>query len=125
VKDDPFLGKYVLAIMNSRLMTWYIRDVVFNRAYLTMHMDDPYLGQLPIKLIPEEEQKRTVTLVDRILKLQGKLSKTKYTLFTATEYIETQEQLRKLNKQIDEKVFDIYGLSASQRHLINQLVPYT
>jgi hypothetical protein len=125
VKDERFNEKYVLAILNSKLMTWYIRDVVFNRAELTMHMDDPYLGQLPIKLIPKKKQQPFVRIVDKLLDLRKILGRTEYTLFTHAEYNKAVKESTRLNAELDERVFDLYGLSKEERESIKHLVPYT
>ena len=125
VKDQKFDEKYVLAIMNSKLMTWYIRDVVFNRAELTMHMDDPYLGQLPIKLAPRKQQQSVVRIVDRLLGLRKVLGRTEYTLFTHIEYNKAMREYARLNAKLDELVFDLYELTNKEEGIIKQLIPYT
>jgi hypothetical protein len=125
VRDNRFDEKYVLAIMNSKLMTWYIRDVVFNRAELTMHMDDPYLGQLPIKLVPRKQQQSIVRIVDRLLDLRKVLARTEYTLFTHVEYNKAVKEHARLNAKLDELVYDLYALTEKEKEIIKQLIPYT
>ncbi len=48
---DPF---YLMALLNSSLLNAYLRDVVISHATLTVHLDDPTLGSLPIALPPDE-----------------------------------------------------------------------
>lgn len=125
VKDDRFDEKYVLAIMNSKLMTWYIRDVIFNRAELTMHMDDPYLGQLPLKIVPRKQQKTIIGIVDRLLDLRKVLGKTEYTLFTHEVYNKAVREHTRLNARLDELVFKLYGLTEKEKETIKRLIQYT
>ncbi len=125
VEDERFDEKFVLAIMNSKLMTWYLRDVVFNRAELTMHMDDPYLGQVPIKVVPKKDQQKIVRIVDRLLELRKILGKTEYTLFTHLEYNKAVKEQKRLNGKLDELVFDLYGLTENEKAIITRLIPYT
>ena len=125
VRDERFDEKYVLAVINSKLMTWYLRDVIFNRAELTMHMDDPYLGKLPIKLVPKEQQRSIVRIVDRLIDLRRVLKKTEYTLFTHVEYNKALKEQTRLNSKLDELVFDLYGLTEEEKKIIRQLITYT
>jgi len=125
VNDHDFMDKYVLAIMNSKLGTFYIRDVIFNRAVLTMHMDKPYLGQLPIRIAKKSIQEKFVAIVDRIIQLKTDLAKIGYDIFTSPEFISKNRQLMKLNSQLDDMVYEIYDLSADEKREAKRLIPYT
>lgn len=49
ISIDPF---YLLGLLNSRLLEIYFQLVITNRAQLTLHLDTPTLGSLPI-LVPD------------------------------------------------------------------------
>ena len=54
----------VLAILNSDVITFYLRYAIINNSELTVHLDKPYLGKIPIK-----NPKRTLTkIISNILK---------------------------------------------------------
>jgi hypothetical protein len=125
ITDTNFLDKYVLAIMNSKLGTFYIRDVIFNRALLTMHMDKPYLGQLPIKVAPKSIQEQFSTKVDQIIQLKKDLQRTGYNLYTSSEVVKKTKELNKLNSELNEMVYDLYELSLNEKRLIKKLIQYT
>lgn len=125
ITDPDFIDKYVLAIMNSKLGTFYIRDAIFNRAILTMHMDRPYLGQLPIKVVSKAIQRKFVRKVDRILQIKRDLLKIGYDLFTSSEFITKKRQLDRLNSELDEMVYDLYNLSSDEKGVIESLIPYS
>lgn len=40
---------YIAGILNSKLINFYFQNVINNRSRLTIHMDEPYLGKIPIK----------------------------------------------------------------------------
>lgn len=59
--------KYILAILNSKLMEFYFQNVISNRARLNIHMDGPYLGKLPIKEIDKYAQENICKRVDKLI----------------------------------------------------------
>jgi hypothetical protein len=46
-ETDPW---FVLALLNSRFMSWYAHVFVFGGAVRTMHLDASYVGRLPVPL---------------------------------------------------------------------------
>lgn len=48
--DDPALACYLVAYMNSALVERYARDMILNRATLTVHFDRPTLGSVPVRV---------------------------------------------------------------------------
>lgn len=64
---DRYDYRYLLAIINSELMEFYFQNTINNRSKLTIHMDKPYLGRIPIK-VPDNESK-IISQVDKILQL--------------------------------------------------------
>lgn len=125
VTDKSFLEKYVLAVMNSKLGSFYIRDVIFNRAVLTMHMDKPYLGQLPIKIVSKATQEKIADKADKIMEIKKELSGTKFDIYNASQVNAKRKLLKALNGDLNERIYDIYGLDRHERQIIARLIPYT
>ena len=48
--DRPELMYYLLAYLNSALVDRYVRDMILNRADLTVHFDRPTIGPLPVRI---------------------------------------------------------------------------
>ena len=48
--EDPAWACYLVAYLNSRLVVRYVRDMILNRATLTVHFDAPTIGALPVRL---------------------------------------------------------------------------
>lgn len=82
LKDDCSHNlKYVLALLNSKLLNAYYRLNFTNKSDLTVNISKTYLEQLPIHKInflnPESKSKheKLVELVEKILKLNKELNK--------------------------------------------------
>ena len=123
VTDKRFEEKYVLGIMVSKLMSWYLRDVIFNRATLTMHMDDDYLGQLPIKIADQHIQNEIIITVDKLLNLYSKPMPAN-NLLTYAEHKLYVDKSEELNRELNEKVFNLYGLSQQQKEYVEAMINY-
>ena len=53
--DDPekYPYEYIVTLLNSTLMTFYLRYAIINDSTLTIHLDEPYIGKIPIRNTPE------------------------------------------------------------------------
>ena len=47
---DPAIACYLVAYLNSSLVDRYVRDMILNRATLTVHFDSPTIGALPVRV---------------------------------------------------------------------------
>ncbi|MBK7975229.1 MAG: N-6 DNA methylase [Deltaproteobacteria bacterium] len=95
---DPF---YLMALLNSSLLAAYLRDVVISHATLTVHLDDPTLGSLPIVLPPSDAARLEVDR--RVRALLG--------LTGAAPEGEARAALR---AELDAMVAAIYGVSSER-----------
>jgi len=102
VSDDE-KGKYLLALLSSKLINFYIMYALFNRSKLTMHLDKSYLGLLPIVADPDKEKlKRILNIIDSL-----------------SEDNDIDSQKTK-NKEIDKIVYDLYSLNEREIKLIEE-----
>ena len=99
-----FQYKFILAILNSKLCTFYLKYRILNCAKLTVHLDKPYVGKLPIFEATAEQQKPIIDLVEKIL---------------AAKKVDVGADTSETEKQIDELVYDLYGLSENERKIID------
>jgi len=113
--------KYILALLNSKLLSF-----VYKTLFGGMHMGGGYLRyrteflhELPIIEVSQKEQKRFGKLVDEILKLNKELQKLDLML-DEVEYKEIKEKIDKIDKEIDERVFELYGLSKEDQKTIKK-----
>ena len=65
IQKQDYLPEYILCILNSKLMEFYLQNVITNRARLNIHLDFPYLGKIPIKKISKGEQEKFIGLLEK------------------------------------------------------------
>ena len=66
--------KYILAVLNSKLINFYYRVNFTNKSDLTVNISKTYLEQLPIFPASPSQQKPIIELVDRMLTLNKELN---------------------------------------------------
>ena len=112
---------YLLAILNSNLAKVFIRDVVFQRSKLTMDLDEPYLGQLPIKKATLEQQSEIAKRSKEITELTEKYFSTEITLYNSKDAIDNIRNLKEAIRNLDVEICKLYGLDDKETDIIEQL----
>lgn len=97
VVDSDDQGAYILALLNSKLINFYLTYAMFGRSRLTMHLDKSYVGQVPVSK-------------DLGTGLFKRIKKIVYSASTC----EDVGVLKKKNQEIDDVVYDIYGLKKNE-----------
>jgi len=119
LKDDSKYNiKYILALINSKLLNWYYSTNFSNKSELTVNVSKTFLEQLPIKNIPETQQCSLVKIVDKIISLNKRLIEIgdKQTDERAT----IVEEIKKIDIQIDELVYKLYGLTKEEIAIVEE-----
>jgi len=107
LKDSNFSLFYVLALLNSKLCSFYLNKVVFSDITETSRvMDDPYLKKCPVPKIALTQQRPFIELVGRILAIT---SDSDYPSNPAK-----QGKVKELQSQIDRMVYELYGLTEEE-----------
>jgi len=121
IGDNPDI-KYVLGIFNSKLMNHYYQLLNPEGGEALAEVKATNLKRLPIRRIDvsdSDDQKvheRLVELVDAILSLHKDLQATK----TDHEKSLIQRQIDATDKQIDQLVYDLYGLTDEEIHIVEE-----
>ena len=110
--------KYVLGILNSKLATFYLRCAIINNSILTIHLDKPYIGKIPIKVVSNEKQKEVIKLVDTISELNEQL--VKYNDKYIDKKQELTDQLNKTNEKINNLIYGFYGITEEEKKVIEE-----
>jgi hypothetical protein len=101
---SPF---YVLALLNSRLVSFWFAKAVFSEITETSRvMDDCYLSKAPVRQLNGNDQKPFVSRVKKILEL------TKATGYRADNT--RKRKVEVLVREIDKLVYKLYGLSREE-----------
>lgn len=94
------MAAYILGILQSRLINYYLIRFIFNNSRLTIHTDARYLDRLPVI------SGRQYT--ERILSLVKSLEKQDY----------MSERWLREYERLNETIYEIYGISADDRKYI-------
>ncbi|HBN09301.1 MAG TPA: hypothetical protein DD435_11870 [Cyanobacteria bacterium UBA8530] len=70
--QEPRYTRWLIALLNSRTLNTYLVDFLLNRATMTVHLDAPTVGDIPIALPPLEALDEIDSLVDALLKGEKK-----------------------------------------------------
>jgi len=98
-------SRYLLAILNSRLISFLMNIWSISRRGGYLEYKVQYIEKIPIKNIPIEDQKPFIALVERIL--------------------ETRQQGKDttaLEEQIDQMVYHLYGLTEDEIEIVEESV---
>lgn len=98
IKTNEISYKYLLGLLNSKLMNFYLIFALFNKSKLTMHTDAIYLGKLPIIVSGIAEQKKIEGLVVSLETLKDKT----------------------ILRELDRLVFKMYGIDDCEQKIIDE-----
>lgn len=98
--------KYILAILNSKLMNCYYRLISLESGRVMAQLDIETIEQLPIKLSSKEEQMEVATLVEKMLNLN------KQVLVDQQKAI--KEEIDETDEEINKRIYKLYGLTESE-----------
>jgi hypothetical protein len=102
-EDCEYDIKYILALLNSKLINWYYVNRFTNKSSLTVNLSKKYLSKIPIKKVSIQTQKDFVKVVDEIL------------------VIKSENHLADANileKEIDQMVYKLYGLTEEEIRIV-------
>jgi hypothetical protein len=111
---------YVLGSLNSRLLFWRLRSTsnIFRAGWITCTKQ--YVETLPIGLlnlsdpIDNPRHDRMVKLVEQMLSLHKQLTG----VTAPDEKTRTQHQIDATDCQIDQSVYELYGLTDEERKIV-------
>ena len=102
-EKDKLKNKTLLALLNSKLISFYYYYFIFNQAIRTMHFMPGYADELPVAKNIFDKQESLIKLVNQILTLKKENPKTDTTA---------------LEKQIDDMVYKLYGLTEEEIKIV-------
>jgi hypothetical protein len=125
VLDNETSPSYVLGLLNSKLLFWYLKHVsnVFRGGWITCTKQ--YVGQLPIRRIdfenPAEKSAHDeiVRLVERMLALQKERGSVRRE--DDLDRVRTLErQIAQVDAEIDQRVYALYGLTEEEIKIVER-----
>nr|MDO8086213.1 N-6 DNA methylase [Candidatus Sigynarchaeum springense] len=122
LKDQRY-ARFLLAILTSELVTCFLRDIVFVRATLTIHLDKKYLKKIPIPH-PTDAQLRGITAVveklERFARDHQKAEPVRERDVPGWEDPAHADypEYERLTRALNELVYDLYGVTQPERRFI-------
>jgi len=122
LSSSPYALEYVLGILNSKFMSYVYRGLsgetrdVFPQVHISM------LKRLPIRSIDFDNPKGKkmygdlVALAHRMLELNKRLAPIRNT--SSGEREELLREIERTDAEIDQKVYELYGLTEEERQII-------
>jgi adenine-specific DNA-methyltransferase len=104
-QNCPYNAKYILALVNSRLINWFYANRFTNESKLTVNLSKEYLSQIPIARASEDDQNNIMELVNQILAAKSK---------------DSNADTNALEKEIDQLVYQFYGLTEEDIKIVEQ-----
>jgi len=119
---QPLSALYVLGLLNSKVLFLLLRNIsnVFRGGWITCTKQ--YVGTLPIRPIDfsrraeKASHDRMVNLVEAMLDLRKKAAAAR----TAHDKAVIQRQIAAADRQIDQLVYELYGLSGKEIAIVEQ-----
>lgn len=108
ILSKEFDYKYILWVIHSNLIKFYYDKLI----WFWLHFYPSHLKQIPIKQIPQEEQKPFINLVNQILDI------TKNEDYLERE--DLQKQVKVLESRIDDMVYKLYELTPEEIELVEE-----
>lgn len=92
--------KFFYALLNSKLINFYLFNVIFAQSKLTMHMDGHYIEQIPIVWNEDSEESRKIMgIVDQIQNAK-------------------ESELKGLFSRLDTLVYELFGLNVHMTKVV-------
>jgi type I restriction-modification system DNA methylase subunit len=108
--------KYLLAILNSKLIGYFTRkkyeSTAMRGGFIELRTFE--IKDIPIKVIPQHKQQPFIELVDQMLSLNKELQKTR----TEHDRQIIQRQIDATDRQIDRLVYELYGLTEDEIKIV-------
>jgi type I restriction-modification system DNA methylase subunit len=109
-------SKYVLGILNSKLMSYFLKSICAERQGGFIEQKPVYVLQVPIKKPTKEQEIEITQHVEKMLQLNEKLLKIGDKLTDERAGIE--DEIKKTDSETDELVYRIYGLTEDEKKTI-------
>lgn len=110
VINNQYSNKYIWALLNSKLICWYVYLFIYGKAIRTMHFDSVSTNRIPIA----RPTTRYINSIENIVSII--LNKKGYNRFNDTSVEENE---------IDRLVYELYGLTYGEILIVDPNTPIT
>ena len=117
-KESRLDVKSLLAILNSHIIHYIYMSLVGETGRTFAQVKTVYVKNLPIKIPNKSQESKIISLVNDIFLLKkslGKLGNKK-----TDEVNKIQEEIRKIDYEIDQEVYKLYGITKEEQKIIEE-----
>ena len=114
--DERNILLFISAILNSKLMNCYYRNFAVTNRDSTPQLKKVDLDRFPI-VLPTDTQP-FIKLVDKMLSLNKRLNELRDK--KTDERARIEEEINKADKEIDELVYTLYGITEEEKEIIEE-----
>jgi len=114
-------SEFIISVLNSKLLSWYVYRFIFGKAIRTMHFDNYVTDRIPFPTIDLNKHSENqfndtaIALVNEMLDLNKKIHTAQ-----GNEKEQIQRQIKKTDKEIDEIVYKLYGITEEEKKIIEE-----
>ena len=115
--SDSYSDKYILGLINSRLLFWYLKNIsnIFRGGWITCTKQ--YFGRIRIKLIDSNNSNLYNSIIDSVNNIiVSKLELANVKTDKDKTYYENK--CNTLDRQIDRLVYELYGLTEEEIKIV-------
>ena len=107
-------SKYLLAILNSKLIHFYLRIIAETSGMGTSRWINNYVKKFPLPKVADEKQSEIITIVDQIIVLMQS--------YDYRQNLVKQAKVKVYEKQIDQLVYQLYGLTENEIKIVEGII---
>jgi len=100
IASSQYPLEYLCGILNSRLISWYAYDFIYNRSIRTMHFRRGYADHIPIRRIDADIRPLCDLLIEHVNRIMTLYSK-------GSE----EGEIVEVDRKIDELIYQLYGIT--------------
>ncbi|OGY43412.1 MAG: hypothetical protein A2729_04545 [Candidatus Buchananbacteria bacterium RIFCSPHIGHO2_01_FULL_39_14] len=119
IENNKLDLKFILALLNSKLLTFIFKNI-FKSLSLQggyLRIGAPQIKELPVIMANKNEMSVIIKLTDKIFILNKKFQTIDPILYKE-EYEEKKKEIEKTDREIDQKVYELYGLMAEEIKIV-------
>ncbi|MFH0923871.1 MAG: N-6 DNA methylase [Candidatus Falkowbacteria bacterium] len=113
--NNKYSSYFIWSLLNSQLINWYAYRFIFGKAIRTMHFDNSVTDRLPIPKATPVQQKELIKKAKEIIKSNKQLQSIPE---NSDKWNLVKKEIEKVDGEIDERVFGLYGLGEEEREII-------
>ena len=107
-------SKYLLAILNSKLIHFYLQIIAETSGMGTSRWINNYVKKFPLPKVADEKQSEIITIVDQIIFLIQS--------YDYRKNLVKQAKVKEYEKQIDQMVYQLYGLTENEIKIVEGII---